>query len=102
MADPIPPLSASIADFLEMIATKVREMTVDRAAVGVTWAAVGLILITVAFMAVFWLLVGIFRALEALMGDIETAYVVVGIILIIAGAVIWIRRYPQDRKPHQE
>jgi hypothetical protein len=36
------------------------------------------------------------------MGDIETAYAVVGIILIIAGAIVWIRRYPQDRKPHEE
>ena len=30
------------------------------------------------------------------------AWAVVGILLVIAGAVIWIRRYPQDREPHQE
>jgi hypothetical protein len=102
MADPIPPLSARIADLLEMIATKVRELSVDRAAVAITWTAVALLLITAGVMAIFWLLVGIFRALGALMGDIETAYAVVGIILIIAGAVIWVRRYPQDRTPHEE
>jgi len=102
MADPIPPLSARIADLLEMIATKVREMSVDRAAVAITWTAVALLLFTAGVMAIFWLLVGIFRALGALMGDIETAYAVVGIILIIAGAVIWVRRYPQDRTPHEE
>lgn len=102
MADSTPPLSARIADLLEMIATKVREMSVDRAAVAITWTAVALLLITAGFMAIFWLLVGIFRALEALMGDIETAYVVVGIILIIAGAFVWIRRYPQDREPREE
>jgi hypothetical protein len=102
MADPIPPLSARIADLLEMIATKVRELSVDRAAVAITWTAVSLLLITAGVMAIFWLLVGIFRALGALMGDIETAYAVVGIILIIAGAVIWVRRYPQDRTPHEE
>jgi hypothetical protein len=102
MADRIPPVSARIADLLEMIATKVREMSVDRAATAITWTAVALILITAGVMAVFWLLVGIFRALGTLMGDIETAYAVVGIILIIAGAIVWIRRYPQDRKPHEE
>jgi hypothetical protein len=102
MADPIPPLSARIADLLEMIATKVREMSVDRAAVAITWTAVALLLFTAGVMAIFWLLVGIFRALGTLMGDIETAYAVVGIILIIAGAVIWVRRYPQDRTPHEE
>jgi hypothetical protein len=102
MADPIPPLSARIADLLEMIATKVRELSVDRAAVAITWTAVALLLITAGVMAIFWLLVGIFRALGALMDDIETAYAVVGIILVIAGAVIWIRRYPQDRTPHEE
>ena len=102
MADPIPPLSARIADLLELIATKVREMSVDRAATAITWTAVALILLTAGVMAIFWLLVGIFRALGTLMGDIETAYAVVGIILIIAGAVVWIKRYPQDRKPHEE
>ena len=102
MADPTAPLSTRIADLLEMIATKVREMTVDRAAVAITWTAVALILVVAGFMAIFWLLVGIFRALGTLMGDIETAYVVVGMIFIIAGAIVWIRRYPQDRKPREE
>ena len=96
MADSKQPLSARIADALEMIATKVRELTVDRAATAITWMAVGLMLFVAIAMALFWLLVGIFRALGALMG-VETAYAVVGTILIIAGAIIWIRRYPQDR-----
>ena len=102
MADPIPPLSARIADLLEMIATKVREMSVDRASVAITWTAVALLLITAGVMAIFWLLVGILRALGTLMGDVETAYAVVGLILVIAGAIVWIRRYPQDRKPREE
>lgn len=96
MADSTQPLSARIADTLELIATKVREMTVDRVATAITWIAVGIILLAAIAMALFWLLVGIFRALGALMG-METAYAVVGAILIIAGAIIWVRRYPQDR-----
>lgn len=96
MAETNQSLSARIADFLEMIATKVRELTVDRAAAAITWTAVGLIIFVAISMAIFWLLVGIFRALGALMGT-EVAYAVVGAVLILAGAIVWIRRYPQDR-----
>ncbi|MDA2978902.1 MAG: hypothetical protein O3B42_03950 [Actinomycetota bacterium] len=101
MAESKQPLSSRIADLLEMIATKVRALTVDRAAAAITWIAVSIMLVVALSMALFWLLVGIFRALGALMGT-ETAYAVVGAVLILAGAVIWMRRYPQDRKSHQE
>lgn len=101
MAESKQPLSSRIADLLEIIATKVRALTVDRAAVAITWIAVSMILVVALSMALFWLIVGIFRALGALMGT-ETAYAVVGAILIVAGAVIWMRRYPQDRKSPQE
>lgn len=101
MAESNQPLSTRIADALEMIATKVREMTVDRVATAITWIAVALILFAAIAMALFWLLVGIFRALGALMG-VETAYAVVGAVLIVAGAIIWVRRYPQDRSQSTE
>jgi predicted phage tail protein len=101
MPEPKQPLSARIADLLEMIATKIREMTVDRAAVAVTWIAVGVVLLAAVSMALFWLAVGIFRALGALIG-MEAAYVLVGVILIIGGAILWIKRYPQDRNGQQE
>ena len=90
-----------IADGLELVAEKIRELTVDRAAVAVTWAAVGVILFVAAVVAIIWLLVGIFRALGTLMGT-ETAYAVVGLILILVGAFVWSRRYPQDRPSKQE
>lgn len=101
MADTNPPLSSRVADFLEMVANRIREMSVDRAANGITWVAVGIILAVAVFMAVFWLLVGIFRALGTLIGT-ETAYAVVGLILILVGAFVWSRRYPQDRRQQQE
>ncbi len=96
MAEPNPPLSARVADFLELIANRIRELSVDRAATAITWAAIGIILVVTTVMAVFWLLVGIFRALGTLIGT-ETAYAVVGLILILVGAFIWSRRFPQDR-----
>ena len=31
----------------------------------------------------------------------ETAYAVVGLVLILIGAILWARRYPQDRTPQE-
>ena len=101
MPEQNPSIPVRVADGLEQLATKIREMTVDRAAVAVTWAAVGVIAIIAGVTAVIWLLVGIFRALGTLMGT-ETAYAVVGLILILVGAFVWSRRYPQDRSAQQE
>ena len=101
MAESNPPLSARIADFLEMVANRIRELSVDRAATGITWAAIGLILVVAGVTAVFWLLVGIFRVLGTLIGT-ETAYAVVGLALILVGAFVWSRRFPQDRTSQQE
>jgi len=101
MSEENPSVSARVADGLEQVATKVRGLTVDRAAVTITWAAVGLILLVAGITALIWLLVGIFRALGTLMGT-ETAYAVVGLVLILGGAFVWSRRYPQDRPPRQE
>ncbi|MDJ0791096.1 MAG: hypothetical protein QNJ71_04280 [Acidimicrobiia bacterium] len=96
MPEQNPTLSVRIADFLEQVAEKIRSLTVDRAANAITWAAVALIFIVGAVLALIWLLVGIFRILGALMG-VETAYAVVGLVLIVVGAFVWSRRYPQDR-----
>lgn len=100
MAEPTPPLSARVADLLEHIATRIRELSVDRAANAITWTAVGLVLVVAALLTLILLLVGIFRILGTLMGQ-ETAYAVVGVILILVGAFVWSRRYPQDRTPQE-
>ena len=101
MPEQSPTISARVADGLEDLATRIRELTVDRAAFGITWAAVGVILVVGVITSLIWLLVGIFRALGTLMGT-ETAYAVVGLALILVGAFVWSRRYPQDRPSNQE
>jgi len=101
MSEQKPSLPTRVADGLEQVATRIRELSVDRAAVAITWAAVGVILLVAGITAIFWLLVGIFRALGTLIGT-ETAYAVVGLVLILVGAFVWSRRYPQDRPPQQE
>ncbi|MEA2010140.1 MAG: hypothetical protein U9N78_05500 [Actinomycetota bacterium] len=93
---------AKIADFLEQLATRIRSLTVDRASLAVTWTAIGLVIATVAVLAVIWLLVGFFRALGTLIGQ-ELAYAVVGGILLLAGVFVWMKRYPEDETtPTQE
>ncbi len=92
---------AKVADFFEDLATKIRSVTVDRASMAITWAALGIILGAIAFLVVLWLLVSLFRALGELMG-VETAYAVVGGILIVVGALLWRRRFPKDATSKQE
>ena len=96
MAEVNAPLSARIADLLEQVAAKIRELSVDRMSTAITWIAIGLLLFVGALLALIWLLLGIVRVLGTLMGQ-ETAYAVVGLILILVGAWLWSRRYPQDR-----
>ncbi len=91
-----------IADFLEQIATRIRSLTVDRASLAVTWTAIGIVVATLAVLAVIWLLVGFFRALGTLIGQ-ELAYAVVGGILLLVGVFLWMKRYPDDETtPPQE
>ena len=92
---------AKVADFFEDLATKIRSVTVDRASLAVTWAALGIMLGAIAFLVVLWLLVSLFRALGELIG-VETAYAVVGGILIVVGALLWRMRFPKDATSKQE
>jgi len=93
---------SKIADFLEGLATRIRAMTVDRASFAITWTAIGLVIATLAILALIWFLVGFFRAFGTLIGQ-ELAYAVVGGILLIAGVLVWVKRYPDDEStPPQE
>ncbi len=86
---------AEIADWLEASAARIRSLTVDRAENAVTWTALGVLLASIAILGVIWLLVGLFRAFGALVGQ-EVAYAITGGILIVAGALMWMRRFPDD------
>jgi hypothetical protein len=90
-----PDYPAQIADFLESFAVKIRSLTVDRAENAVTWTALGLMLVTIGILGLIWVLVGFFRAFGALVGQ-EAAYAIVGGILIVVGALVWMRRFPGE------
>jgi len=84
-----------IASLLEQAAVRIRETTVDRIAVYVTWIAIGIIVAGAAFMVVYWLLVSLFRALGEAVGQ-ELAYAIVGGILVLVGVFLWWKRWPKD------
>jgi drug/metabolite transporter superfamily protein YnfA len=86
-----------IADFLESTAQKIRAMTVDRVRNVARWTALGFLLVVLAFTAVLFLLIGIFRALGELIG-VTTAYAAVGGLFIVIGAFLWSRRIPKTVK----
>jgi len=94
MSEP-PDYASQLATFLEDTAKKVRGMTVDRAVDIVTWVAIGLVVATIAFLALFWVFIGLFRALGALIG-VELTYAIVGGILLVAGAFVWSKRIPAE------
>jgi hypothetical protein len=86
-----------IADFLEQTATRVRSMTVDRVAVGIRWTAAGIVLAVLAFLLVFFLLVGIFRLLGELIG-VEVTYAVFGGLFVLLGVFLLTQRKPRPDK----
>ena len=85
---------AKIADLLETVATRIRALTVDRVRAWVTWAAVGLVAAMLALLLGISLLVGLFRFLANLVG-VEPAYLILGGLFLIVGALLWWRRMPR-------
>lgn len=92
---------AQIADLIESFAVKIRSLTVDRAERSITWAAFGLLFGAIGALITIWLLVAFFRAFGELVGQ-EVAYAITGGILIVVGALLWIRRFPKDDETGQE
>jgi hypothetical protein len=87
---------AQIAGFLEDTAAKIRGMSVDRLRNAATWTAVGLVVATLAFILLVFLGVGLFRFLAELT-TVEIAYVILGGLFLIAGALLWSRRQPKTQ-----
>ena len=90
---------SQVADFLESIATRIRAMTVDRVAKGITYVTLGLVAMTLVSIAFIFFLVGLFRIVEELIFKacdcsqaMEISYAVVGGLFLLVGALLWSRR----------
>lgn len=84
---------AKIADLLESTAVKVRSLSVDRVRNAATWTATGIVVGTLGLVLVVFLLVGLFRVLAELT-TVELAYVILGGLFLIVGALVWFKRDP--------
>ena len=90
---------SQVADFLESIATRVRAMTVDRVAKGITYVTLGLVAMALVSIAFIFFLVGLFRIVEELIFKacdcsqaMEISYAGVGGLFLLIGALLWSRR----------
>jgi hypothetical protein len=84
-------LPARLADFLESIAKRVRALTVDRVARWIRVSSLGMVTLTLGIMALVFLLLTIYGALEIPLGP-DGAFGVLGAILLIAGGWLWWRK----------
>ncbi len=82
---------AKLAGFLEEIAGRVRSLTVDRAAKVIRLTTLGVVAAAFALMAVVFLFLTIYRALEIPL-DRWGAYAVLTGLFAVAGALMWAKR----------
>ncbi len=83
--------AARFADLLEQVATKVREMTVDRIARVIKLTGLGILAAALALTAVVFLVWTIFGILEIPLTT-AGAFAVFGVVLAVAGGIMWFRR----------
>ena len=86
------------ADALEQAVTLVRDKTVVPAQKATKAVVYGILAGFFAFTAVVLLIVGLFRGLVILTGEVWLAYLICGGILVLLGAFCWTRRFkaPDD------
>jgi hypothetical protein len=80
-----------LADLLEGVAGKARALTVDRVAHWTKMAALGMVAASLGFLALLFLLIGLFRLLSSVIG-VTPSYAVLGGIFLIAGVFLWVKR----------
>ncbi len=80
-----------LADLLEQVATKVRSLTVDRVARWIRMGGLGILAATLAFLAVIFLLLAIFGALEIPLTT-AGALALIGALLVSIGGYLWLKR----------
>jgi len=86
-----------IADLLESVATRIRELTVDRVAGWARWTAIGVVLAMAGLLTAVFALIGIFRLLAELV-TVEGAYGIFGGLFLVAGVFLWSKRLPRTKE----
>jgi len=77
---------------LQTTAGRVRALTVDRVAHWSKMAALGMVAGALIFLAVIFLLIGLFRLIVSTGIGVTTTYAVIAGLLVLAGAFLWFKR----------
>ncbi len=93
-------LATRFADLLESSALKVRSLTIDRLDRAIKITALGVVAVTLAFIAVIYLIRAIFQAVAVPLGVLG-AYSLFGGLFVIGGAFMWAMR-KRDSKDHSD
>lgn len=80
-----------LAGFLEDIAGRIRALTVDRAAKVIRLSTLGVVAASFAFMAVVFLSLTVYQALEIPLQS-WGAYAVLTGLFVVAGVLMWMKR----------
>ncbi len=88
---------SKLADLLEVIATRIRAMTVDRVAKVITVASLALPLAVLVALAVVFFFMTIHGALAIPLGS-SGGFAVIGGLFAVAGAFVWSRRIRSEDK----
>ncbi len=83
--------AARFADALEMVASRVRALTIDRVSRVIRLTTMGMTALTLALVAAVFLVLAIFGALAIPLGN-DGAFAVLGLIALIGGIVAWWQR----------
>lgn len=83
--------ATKFADLLEQVATRVREMTVDRVRTAVTLTGLGILAGSLGLMTLIFLVWAIFGALEIPLTT-AGAFAVFGVLLLGGGGYMWFKR----------
>ena len=84
---------AKIAELLESVATRIRSMTVERAAGWARWTGIGMVLALLGLLMLIFTIVALFRLLAGVV-TVEGAYGIFGGLFVILGIVLWSKRLP--------
>jgi len=85
------------ADLLENTALKVKSLTIDRFDRGIKITALGIVAITLALIAIVYLIRAIFQAVAVPLGVLG-AYAAFGGLFVIGGAFLWAIRKRESKE----
>jgi hypothetical protein len=91
--------TTTAADAIEQFVATLRDRTVVPAQRATRAIVFGLLTMAFATVAFILLLIGGFRALVVLCGDVWLAYLVLGTVLVLLGAFCWSKRSAPDDAP---